>query len=287
MADKPPLPPLTPAAIVLTPADDGAAPAFTAPANWLQGRSAFGGLQAAWALVALRTVVSAELPLRVLQATFVGPVPEGTVHAQARVLRTGRNVTHAEARLLNSTGETLATFTALFGPLRDSRVVVPMPPREELPGPGGRPDFPQVPGMTPVFFRHFHVRWAAGGTPYSGAKKGDTRIWLKLAEADALPDTPAGRELALALLADAVPPAALSLLSTPTMVSTMTWMLEVLAPLPSTVQDAPGTGPDEGFWRMDTDLDAASGGHAVQTGRLYAPDGTPVAWVRQSVAVFG
>ena len=39
--------------------------------EWLQGRSVFGGLQAAIAVAAMRTQVDAALPLRTLQVTFV------------------------------------------------------------------------------------------------------------------------------------------------------------------------------------------------------------------------
>ena len=42
--------------------------------DWLQGRSVFGGLQAAIALCAMRTVVPASVPLRTLQMTFIAPV---------------------------------------------------------------------------------------------------------------------------------------------------------------------------------------------------------------------
>jgi len=69
-------------------------------ADWLQGRTVFGGLQAAVALRAMRTLVP-EVPLRTLQGTFLAPVPEGTLTATARVLRTGKSATHVEARIVD------------------------------------------------------------------------------------------------------------------------------------------------------------------------------------------
>ena len=63
----------------------------TVPDDWSQGRSIFGGLQAALVLRAMRALVPGHLPLRVMQTTFVAPVLTGTVHVRARVLRAGKN----------------------------------------------------------------------------------------------------------------------------------------------------------------------------------------------------
>ena len=68
--------------------------------DWLQGRSTFGGLQAALALRAMRGLVPATLSLRSLQVAFVAPVSGGAVRITARVLREGKNVIQVEARLL-------------------------------------------------------------------------------------------------------------------------------------------------------------------------------------------
>jgi acyl-CoA hydrolase len=45
--------------------------------------------------------------------------------------------------------------------------------------------------------------------------------------------------------------------------------------------------PPEAFWRIDTQLDAASDGYVNQTGILNDPDGRPVALTRQLFAIFG
>ncbi len=62
------------------------------PEDWTQGRTLFGGLQAAIGLKAMRSLVP-EAPLRSLQVTFVGPVPGGEVRASARVIRSGKSTT--------------------------------------------------------------------------------------------------------------------------------------------------------------------------------------------------
>jgi len=86
--------------------------------DWLQGRSVFGGLQAAIALKAMRSLVPGGIPLRTLQVTFVAPVPAGTVTAQARVLRTGKSAIQVEALIVEGDAVlcvVLGVFGASFG----------------------------------------------------------------------------------------------------------------------------------------------------------------------------
>src|ERR1700744_3341459 len=86
----------------------------TIPDDWLQGRSVFGGLQTALAVRALRGLVPPDIPLRAVQTTFVAPV-DGQVRVAAQVLRAGKNVVHAEARLLGGEGHTGAIIVGVFG----------------------------------------------------------------------------------------------------------------------------------------------------------------------------
>ena len=69
------------------------------PADWMQGRTVFGGLQVALAVRAMRGLVASHLALRIAQVTFVAPVPGGTVHLVPRVLRIGRSATQARCDL--------------------------------------------------------------------------------------------------------------------------------------------------------------------------------------------
>jgi acyl-CoA thioesterase len=71
------------------------------PDAWTQGRTIFGGVQAALALRAMRDLVPQTVPLRVLQTTFIAPVPAGRLHIEASVLRSGKSVTHVEARIVD------------------------------------------------------------------------------------------------------------------------------------------------------------------------------------------
>lgn len=56
----------------------------TVSEDWQQGRSLFGGLQAALAVKAMRDLVP-DVPLCSLQTTFLAPVPAGTVSIRAQI----------------------------------------------------------------------------------------------------------------------------------------------------------------------------------------------------------
>src|SRR5262245_5678266 len=82
------------------------------PADWMQGRSVFGGLQVALAIRAMRTLVP-QAQLRTLQATFSAP-SANTIHCEARILRSGKSATHVEARLVDGS-VTSAIAIGVFG----------------------------------------------------------------------------------------------------------------------------------------------------------------------------
>lgn len=265
----------TPFSAIVTPASQSAdALTFHITDDWLQGRSSFGGLQAAFALVAMRQLTGVTSPLRVLQTTFIAPVGGGPVTATARTLRAGKSVTHIEARLLQGE-DTLCLVVGIFGAARESVIAVPMAVREAPNGPEGLKDMPFARGIAPNFTQHFQWRWAAGGWPYCGSSEPFTRIWLKhrASTGSSLFDA----EVALVGLADAVPSPALSMMKLPKASSSLTWTLELL-------RDAPVQG--EGFWRIDSDIHQAKDGYVAQTAIVVAPDNQPVALSRQAVVVF-
>src|SRR5436853_5843865 len=83
------------------------------PEDWLQGRTLFGGLQAIIGVAAMRTFAP-DAPLRSLQVTFLAPVAGGPVRAVSRVLRSGKNTMHLEARIVEGEN-TLALMLGVFG----------------------------------------------------------------------------------------------------------------------------------------------------------------------------
>jgi hypothetical protein len=238
--------------------------------TWLQGRSVFGGLQAAVALRAMRPLVREGLALRALQTTFVAPVPGGELAVAARLLRAGKSTAHVEARILQG-GDTAAVIVGLFGASRASRVrVVPERPKIDA---AGSFSIPHVPRVTPSFAQHFEVKWLRGGLPFTA-----TALPEAVFEIGMPGESKTTTEHVLAI-ADVPPPVALAYLDAPAPGSSVTWSLEMLTE--STEHLAP-----RGF-RLDATLVAAGDGYTSQSVMVWGPGGEPVALSRQSMVVFG
>ncbi|MBV8049355.1 MAG: thioesterase family protein [Paludibacterium sp.] len=247
---------------------------FTAEVSddWAQGRTLFGGIQAALAVQAMRCLAPDAPPLWSLHTTFVAPLPPGRIRLQTQVLRQGRAAVQMEARLMD--GEQVAAVcVAVFGGLRESAVRVEPVPPAALPAREPGPALPFIPGVVPNFTQHYGYRWWEGGIPFSGAKTPGNRVLLRQRDEGALD------EAQIVALADAIPPAALSMVSAPTPGSTLSWALEFVR--------HPAAVPSEGWWRVDVDLVAARDGYSNQDTHLFGPDGELVALARQVVAVFG
>ncbi|MEK6807366.1 MAG: thioesterase family protein [Pseudomonadota bacterium] len=249
---------------------DGDQWAARIPADWMIGRTAFGGLQAAFAARAMREVLpDTTLPLRTLQCTFLAPVSEGALTIKAQVLRTGKNAVHAQARLIAG-DQVLALVIGVFGAARESSVLR-LPAQQ--PVESAKPiEFRYIPGVTPVFTQHFRARWLLGGLPYSNATLPRNVVEVGLDETGRAND---GHVLALA---DFIPPVAMSFLKKPAAGGTLIWMMEFFS-------DRHDHLPLSG-WRVDADLVAAVGGYTSQSVMLWGPGGEPVAISRQSMVIF-
>ena len=209
------------------------------PPDWMQGRSVFGGLQAALAVRAMRTL--ATTPLRTLQATFIGPIA-GRMTASATVLRAGGNAVHVEARIHGEDGVLATLAVGVFGKPRASAVAVTPVQPEVQPG---QPVELRFDGVVPSFIQHFRARWLRGSLPFTGG--GDQSHVIEVG----LRDDARASEAHVIALADFVPPLGLSYLRAPANGSTLTWMLEFL----TETFDHGLTG-----WRVDADLLAARDG---------------------------
>lgn len=245
---------------------DGDGLALDVTPDWAQGRSTFGGLQAAFAVQAMRRHVP-DVPLRTLQVTFIGPIL-GRLHVETSVLRTGSSATHVEARITGDGG--LATVAiGVFGKPRTSAVTVertqPVVARDKA------IEMPHIPGLAPAFIQHFQGTWLRGALPTMGSTETEHVIEVGIRD-----DGPATEAHAIAL-ADFVPPLALSFLRKPAFGGTLTWMLDLL------------TDRFDGLtgWRIDAELMAARAGYTSQSLVLWGPDGRAVALGRQNMTVFG
>lgn len=239
------------------------------PEDWHQGRTAYGGLSAALALEAARTVGGASLPpLRSALVSFVGPL-FGTVEARARKLRVGRNATWISADILRD-GEVGLTATFVFMGAVPSSLHL-----NDRPLPAGLVPVEQarerVSPQAPVFLReHFETRYAM---TRDGQPSAEICLWVR-------PRAYAGIDPATALLlsADALPPAVFPLLAKPAPISSMTWQANFLSPAPVT---------SDGWWLLRSRGDYAENGCASEALEGWSLDGAPVLSGMQSIAVFG
>jgi acyl-coenzyme A thioesterase PaaI-like protein len=240
--------------------------------DWLQGRSLFGGVQTALAVKAMRSLVAPDLPLRVVQTTFIAPVEAGEVRLSGQVLRAGKGTTHVEVRLLGPSG-TAAIVIGVFGRGRPSKatLVAEVPPVVATHDPI---DFTFMPGVTPNFAQHFTTRWLSGALPFTGTTEAP-RAAIEIGMHDDAP-TQEGHAIALA---DVIVPLAFSMLTERSFGSSVTWTMEMLT---DRLDALPLAG-----WRMHAELRAGRDGYTSQSGLLCGPGDAPVALSYQSMMVFG
>jgi acyl-CoA thioesterase len=240
--------------------------------TFAQGRTIFGGLQLALAVRAMRAALPAQLPLRSAQATFIAPIAQGAVEVQAELLRAGGSASHARAELYSGP-QVACVVVAIFGGARSSTVRLDLPrPTLDVP-PEQLQELRPIPGVTPAFIEHLHMRWARGRPPYSSHTEPRSSIYARLRD----PATP--HEDAVIALADSIPSPALSMLHRPAPGSSLNWMLELLAD--------PAELDRDGWAQIETEVRAGADGYLSQTSVLYAPSGRALAISHQSVAIFG
>lgn len=239
--------------------------------DWLQGRTVYGGLQGALAMLAMRLLVPHSIQLRSFQATFVAPIPAGRVCAEARILRQGKSATQVQADIVVAQ-QVCFSCIAIFAAKRNSQVA-----REPaVPDCGvsisDAKRFPYIDSVTPQFTQHFDMRWAAGQLPFTAARDPHCKIYVRHRDDDAVSDAH------LIGLADAIPPTVIATLSDPAMVSSMNWQLELLR--------SPEELQGNTWYRFDADLTACRDGYGWQTAHIWSQQGELVALSRQCVAVF-
>lgn len=256
---------MTPLADILAaaqPIDGG----FTAtiPADWLQGRTAYGGLSSAIALHAAQACEPDLPPLRSAQVAFIGPLA-GAVTVTATKLRRGRNAAFIQADIVSEAG---LGFRATFVFMADQVSKLDFdqrPPTNHAP-PGlddkiftGPPEF---------FIGNFNFLDLK-----EGLADGELLRWARLRERDGI--DPMVHVMAVA---DALPPAVMRLVGggfPP--VSSLTWIVNLLTPTPTTT---------DGWWLLSAKSDFARNGCSSQTMRLWNTEGQLVAEGMQSVAIF-
>jgi acyl-CoA thioesterase len=267
-------------------AGDGAAFEVEVTDDWLQGKAAFGGLQGAVALRALRAAVGDGPPLRALQMTFVAAALAGPLRAEAMVVRRGRAVTHASCTLRGGDDQIVGLLVGMFGDPRPSQAHFDMVMPEGLKRPPELRETPFMPAVMPGFLRHFRQRWAGGAVPYSGQPPRPASMWARLREASpdqgAVPAVLAGadaREAGLVAVCDLPPSPVLSMLPSRAPGASLTWLLELL--------DDPRGYDLAGWLLLQTETRHAADGYSSQTARVWDEGGRAVAVSHQTTAIFG
>ncbi|UUL83348.1 thioesterase family protein [Sphingomonas qomolangmaensis] len=234
------------------------------PADWMQGRTAYGGLSTALALHAAQRCEPDLPPLRSAQISFIGPLA-GEVRATAIKLRRGRNAAFIQADVTGDAGLGLrATFVFMAAidssVAHDAAVRAPRTP-------------PPADATTHIGPDHFFT----GNFEYlddeSTLAPAEWLRWVRLrdrAEIDPLVE--------LMAIGDALPPAAFGLFDAPVPISSLTWIVNVLTPAPAT---------DDGWWLLHAKADRAVDGYSSQRMTIWNAAGEPVVEAMQGVAIFG
>jgi acyl-CoA thioesterase len=221
---------------------------------------------------AMRRLVPADRALRGLDTTFVGPALAGEISIDAEVLRVGKAVTIARAKLW-SDGKIAATLTGIYGAARAAALCIAPTVAAGVPP---ALDFPERDGADiggPSFVRHFGYRWAEGEPPFAGSNLRTAKIYIR--HKDPAPLT----ESHVVALIDSIPSAVLQLMNKPAPSSSLTWTVQLLR---HDFSFAP-----EAWWRLDAEVNSAGSGYSCESCVLIDPAGAPAAVARQMVAVFG
>ena len=261
-------------ALTLAPSGDGLAarldPGFSnAPQAMDPTRGApFGGLMAALAAGAARQGLEITTPLRTLTIQYLAAARFEEVTFRPALTRGGRNV--AYAHVLGGQSDRVAVQAlATFGRDAEGPVLTPLvaapPPLDSL------TTTPMDPRFGPWFTRHIEHRFADGPRLFgeNAGRSPELGCWMRCAEPGPLD------ELRLLFLLDGLYPTYFTALPFPPALSTSVDLrADLLAEL------TPETSPEGWayfhFWSRDV-----GGGWAVEDGAAWAPDGRPLAVVRQ------
>mgnify|MGYP000397930698 CR=1 FL=1 len=237
----------------------------TIPDAWLQGRTAYGGISSALALHAAQQSDSDLPPLRSAQVAFIGPL-SGAVTIRAQRLRRGRNAAFIQADVESEAGLGLRATFVFMGPVAstvDHQA-------------GTTPEFAPPTPETTVYHGFKGVSFTQNFDlldQRDGLGPTEWLRWVRLKEREGLDPM-----VEIMAVADCLPPAALKLIGGPAPVSSMTWQLNLLTPVPTT---------RDGWWLLRASSDYAKDGSSSQAMAIWNTDGTPIGEQTQSVALFG
>jgi len=240
--------------------------------TWSQGRAAFGGLAAAFAVCGMNKIVDPRQSLRSLMISFVAPLPPGMTSVQTQLLRQGKSVSQTAANVLNAQGEVCLQALAAYGHSRKGRQV-PAEYAANLPAKTSGVSFADHKKRLPGFLQHFAGQWTGTGIPFTGTADRKLNMWVK--HRASMTDFAAEKILSIA---DIPPPVLLSHYEHADVpASSLSWSLEFVIP-PEQVQ---------GNWfYLDFYLEAAADGYTQQSGKVFDESGSLCALTRQCMVYF-
>ncbi|MHA6723580.1 acyl-CoA thioesterase [Sphingomonas sp. RS2018] len=233
------------------------------PLDWRQGRTTYGGLSSALALQAAKASAPDLPPLRSALIAFIGPLA-GTVDITATVLRRGRNAAFVEASITSDAGLGYRATFVFMADLPSTITHDASVPGPHRPPPPAAKLYVGPPNFFTGNFEFFDLKDHTGPAEWLR--------WGRLRERDGLDP-----EVELLAIADALPPAAMKLAGGMAPVSSLSWIVNVLAPRPVTT---------DGWWLMSSTTNRAAAGHSSQRMSLFDAGGVPVVDAMQAVAVF-
>ena len=239
---------------------------FEIPAEWMQGRTSYGGLSTALALETARRLHPDLPPLRSAAVSFIGPLA-GEVTVTAREMRKGRNATWIAAEVASEAGVGLTASFVFMGPVESALHLNDAPPPAGWIAP--EDGLPLPPRTGPGFLGNFEVRF---GLPRADKPLPELCWWVRLRDRAALDPM-----VEMMAIADALPPGVMPLLRAGP-VSSMTWLVNLLTPSPTT---------RDGWWLVRSAGNYAENGCSSQDMGVWNADGEPVAMGMQSIALFG
>lgn len=190
--------------------------------SWRGWTGPHGGVIAALLIEVARAAAAEPLPVRALDLRFLGRPTEGVLAFRATEHAVGRSTVALEVRA-EQDGTPIAAAAITLGRTVETGIEgytgTPAPP---VPDPESCAPFALPPEIVPVG-AHFDIRPAAGPLPLSDADERMMCAWIAL-----VPDVPTDAA-ALAILADALPPAVFPTLRAPVAIPTVTLSMHLHA----------------------------------------------------------
>ena len=235
------------------------------PDTWLQGRTAYGGLSSALALHAAQLLEADLPPLRLAQVAFIGPLA-GEVSIVATKLRRGRTAAFIQVDITSDAGLGFRATFVFMAPQTSRVDLDEAAATQHRPPPPGTELYVGPPQFFTGNFEFYDLKDSLDGAAWLR--------WTRLRERNGMDPF-----VELMAIGDALPPAAFRLFGkNPVPLSSLTWILNLLTPTPTT---------RDGWWLLAATTDHARDGSSSQAMTIWNADGERIADAMQSVAIFG